>query len=454
MVRGDGLSSATIFAMSTVRLPGGALRAAFLLLLSGSVLSAQEKVSLTASDGQPLVGTLILPRGTPTGGVLFLPARGARRVGFDPLTMRLRNSGLALLTLDPRGHGDSVVDKDGKPIELGRGVPADAAKNPFALATADATAGLDLLVAKGAPKDRLAIVAAGVSCATALRLGAAAPDRPKAVVLLTPDAEDSGLDVTTGAKEFARRACLVMATPEDAPRGATALKAALAYEEAEFREVSGALARGTGMFGTVPGLEATLSQWIADQLAAPWPIDVPVSATIVIDGEPSAGEGAGAAIISIPFETAGKAATVRVTHGPRTLDLAFDVPERYLRLNEVVVFIDGSAAGPRTPDASCYRVSFSPKNPARKPVLVQKGGLKGFEDSDDKGVVALARTEDKTHWTAEVSLDLDRFCGGAAPRTIRLAFQANGQKSDQLRSWPAVESLATSPRAWARARLK
>ena len=37
---------------------------------------------------------------------------------------------------------------------------------------------------------------------------------------------------------------------------------------------------------------------------------------------------------------------------------------------------------------------------------------------------------------------------------VVFAFQANGQKSDQLRSWPAVESLATSPRAWARARLK
>ncbi len=440
--------------MSTARLPVGALGAAFFVLAFGSAACAQEKISLTASDGQPLVGTLILPRGTPTGGVLFLPARGGRRVGFDPLTMRLRNSGLALLTLDPRGHGDSGVDKDGKPIELGKGVPADPEKNPFALATADATAGLDLLVAKGAPKDRLAIVAAGVSSATALRLGALSPDRPKAIVLLTPDSEDSGLDVTTGAKEFARRACLIVSTAEDAPRGATALKAVLAYDEAELREVTGALARGTGMFGAVLGFEATLALWIAEQLASPWPLDVPASATVVIDGEPSAGEGTGAAIVLIPFDTTGKAATVRVTHGPRTLDLAFDVPERYLRLNEVVVFIDGSAAGPRTPDASCYRVSFSPKNPARKTVLVQKGGLKGFEDSDDKGVVALARTEDKTRWTAELSLDLDRFCGGPTPRTIRLAFQANGQKSDQIRSWPAVESLATSPRAWARARLK
>ncbi|HYC76379.1 MAG TPA: hypothetical protein VEI02_02020, partial [Planctomycetota bacterium] len=126
----------------------------------------------------------------------------------------------------------------------------------------------------------------------------------------------------------------------------------------------------------------------------------------------------------------------------------------FIRLNEVAVFVDGSGKGGRAPDKDCYAVSFNPSNPARKPILVQRGGLKGWEDSDDKGVLAAARTEDRSRWTAEIALDLDRFCGGAPPREIRLAFRVAGQRADQLRLLPDGAQTPTSPRGWMIARLK
>src|SRR5689334_817942 len=88
---------------------------------------AQEaaRTTLTASDGQPLVGAWSSPKGAPRGGVLLLPARGSNRFVFDPLASRLVGAGLTSLALDPRGHGDSSKDKDGKAIVLGKGAPVD-----------------------------------------------------------------------------------------------------------------------------------------------------------------------------------------------------------------------------------------------------------------------------------------------------------------------------------------
>lgn len=423
-----------------------------LLVAAGAAAQERSKTSLVASDGQPLVGTTLAPKDAPKGGVLLLPGRGSNRVAFDPLLSRLGGSGLLVLALDPRGHGDSVNDKDGRRLELGKGVPADPTKGPFVDARLDAEAGLDHLIARGAPKSRLAVVAAGSSAAHALDL--AARGRAKAVVLLTPEAEETGLDLLEPAARLGKRPALVLATAEDAERGFDALKGALTAPEAEFRALDGTLARGTAVFGRVPGIEATLASWIVEALETPTPVEIGAAPTVVIDGVPSPDEAALAAVVHVPLGSSSGDATVRLSTSKRSLDVAFDVPERYVRLNEAIIYLDASGEGPRAPDRRCYRVSFSPKNPARKPVLVQRGGLKGFEDADDKGVVAFARVDDKARWTAEISLDLERFCGGPPPRAIRLALQVNGQRATDLRFWPETPQVATAPRFWAKATLK
>src|SRR5262249_22172305 len=156
---------------------------------------------------------------------------------------------------------------------------------------------------------------------------------------------------------------------------------------------------------------------------------------VLNDGEISPNEAAGATTVSIPMGE-GSNATIRLTHTKRSLDIGFDVPETYVRLNEVVVYIDSSGRGSRLIDNSCYRISYSPKNPARKQLLVQRGGLKGFEDTDDKGVTAHGHTEMKRRWTAEISLDLSRFAPGELPKSARMGFQVNGQRMSDIRYYP------------------
>ena len=86
-------------------------------------------------------------------------------------------------------------------------------------------------------------------------------------MLLTPDAEESGLDLAATAKKVGRRPLLIWSSAEDAPRGWTALKEVLAFPEADFRTLEGTLVRGTAAFGKVAGFEATLASWIADRPA-------------------------------------------------------------------------------------------------------------------------------------------------------------------------------------------
>jgi hypothetical protein len=252
-------------------------------------------------------------------------------------------------------------------------------------------------------------------------------------------------------KDIASRAVLVIATSDEAEKGATQLKDGL--PGTELQTLDDRLASGTGMFGRVTGIESTIADWIDRALARPAAVDIPESKLVYNDGEISPGETPGSTKISVPLGD-GSQATIRLSHSRKSLDVGFDIPEPYVRLNEVIVYVDSSGRGSRIVDNSCYRISYNPKNPARKPLLVQRGGLKGFEDSDDKGVVAHAHTEMKRHWSAEVSLDLSRFLPGDLPKTARLAFQINGQRVSDVRYYPDDAKVPTAPGSWVIANLR
>jgi pimeloyl-ACP methyl ester carboxylesterase len=429
------------------------LASALVVLALSTVSRAQERVSFAAADGQPLTGTLAKPAGAAKGGVLLVPMYKGTRTAYDALLLRLAKAGYVALSIDLRGHGDSAKTKDGATIEIGLDVAEKPDTNPFRQMWQDVNAGLDHLAEGGAPADKLIVVGADAGAAVALDAAARSADRPKGLVLMTPPKEPLGLTSLEHARTMAQRPVLILSVEDDAADGPRPLKEAMPYEAAELRILPGTHARGTNMFGKIPAIEATIIGWIDGVTSALPVLEITEAKTVIIDGDVSSGEAPRAKTIQIPFD-GGKAATVRVSHNRRRLDVAFDVPERYVRLNEVIVYVDGSGKGPRVPDEHCYRVGFSPRNPARKPVLVQRGGLKGFEDSDDKGVLAFGRTEDKSRWSAEISLELSRFGPGDMPKSIRIAFQVNGQRATDVRNHPDDANVATSPQSWAPARIQ
>lgn len=70
-------------------------------------LPAPERLSITARDGFPLAAELFLPAGKPRGAVLMAGAMGVPRRFYASWARYLALGGLAVLTLDYRGFGDS-----------------------------------------------------------------------------------------------------------------------------------------------------------------------------------------------------------------------------------------------------------------------------------------------------------------------------------------------------------
>jgi dienelactone hydrolase len=409
------------------------------LAASSGLAAGQERVSLSAKDGHPLAGTLMKPAsGVPKGGVLALPMANSQRLAFDPLLPRLAQAGLLALAIEPRYGTAAVEPTASRPAELDAGVK-------------DVDAALELLVARGAPVDKLAIVGAASGAALAIEHARRTGVRVKALVLLSPGRDDP-LPSPEDLGAVGERPVLILATSDEAGRGARALKEALA--SAEIQLFDDRLASGTGMFGRVKGVESTIADWLDRMLSQPSTLEIGQSRLVLVDGEIAPNEASGATFVDVPLGD-GSAAKVRMSHSGKRLDVGFDIPEPYVRLNEVVIYVDASGRGSRVVDDSCYRVSFNPKNPARKPLMVQRGGLKGFEDSDEKGVIAFAQTPTKErHWSAEVSLDMSRFLPGDLPKSARLAFQINGQRLSDVRYYPDDAKVPTAPGAWVSVRLK
>ncbi len=408
---------------------------------------------MTAEDGQPIIGTLARPNGPPAGGIVLVPMYKSSRGAFAGLQTRLALAGYLALAIDPRGHGDSVNDKDGKPVSIERGTASVPEPNPFLKMWMDVDAGMKLLVERGAPAGKIGVVGASVGASVAIHLATRSKDRPRALVLMTPGVDYLGVPSLEHAKAMPPRPVLILTSEEESGKGPKQLKQVLAYDDAELRVVPGTDIHGTFMLGRVTSIEASIVTWLDTALSTPPALEVGEGKTVIIDGDLSDGEASNPAVAKIPIPNSSDA-TVRISHTTKRLDVAFDIPERYIRLNEVVVFIDGSGKAARTPDQHCYRISFCPKNPQRAPIIVQRGGLKGWEDTDDKGITAFAKTEDKKHWTAEIGLDLSRFLPGELPRKGRIAFQANGARTTDVRSFPGDANLATTPKTWAPMTLK
>jgi pimeloyl-ACP methyl ester carboxylesterase len=414
-----------------------ALVAVCLALGISSVLHAQERVTLSPKDGHPLVGTLMKPVGAPKGGVVALPASKSARVAFDPLLPRLAQAGLLAIAIDPRSEA-------APPVESAPSRPVESSGSRM-----DLEAALDLLVERGAPVDKLAIVASGSGTSVALCFAARTGRRVKALTLLSPG-RDEPIPAKDVLAEISARPILVVATEDEASKGAQPLKDALG---AELNLLSDRLASGTTMFGRVTAIESTIAEWLERTLSRPAALEIPETKLVFVDGDMTPDEAKGALLLQVPLGD-GSSATLRISQARKRLLFGFDIPEPYVRLNEVVIYLDSSGSGGRVIDKNCWRVSFNPKNPARKPLLVQKGGMKGFEDTDDKGVISFARTEEKRRWTAELSLDFSRFLPGDLPKTIRLGFQVNGQRVSDVRYFPDDAKLPTVPGSWAVANLK
>ena len=177
--------------------------------------------------------------------------------------MCIRDSGIAVLALDLRGHGESapelaerVRERDG---ELFRAMHADVA------------AAVEFLRSRGADTTRVAVLGASVGCSVAVDAAVRDPSAFRSLALMTPGAAYLGVDTLEHLQRWPGLPALVLtSTEEQASVDRVAGPLAAAAPAVTRHEVfEGAGLHGTRMLGRVPGVEERLVAFFRETLVRP-----------------------------------------------------------------------------------------------------------------------------------------------------------------------------------------
>ena len=168
-----------------------------------SLVQSGKRVTMTTSDNVVIVGTLYAAE-TKSPVVLCLHQWRSDRSHFDGLSVVLQKQGFTVLSIDMRGHGESVRKKDAGMVTADRNAIPDIRA---ALAFLKSEASADV--------SRVAIVGASYGSSNAIMYAVTEPSI-KAIVLLSPGLNYFNvLPIEPALAQFARGALLAVASAED-----------------------------------------------------------------------------------------------------------------------------------------------------------------------------------------------------------------------------------------------
>jgi pimeloyl-ACP methyl ester carboxylesterase len=369
------------------------------------------------------------------------------RRSYDTLVRQLVDCGFLCLALDLRGHGDSALDPNGKPLVLDGPILDDPGRNPFFLMHADAHAGLNLLVERGAPAGSLGVVGAGGGAAVALHTAVEHGAMVHAMVLLSPGINACGLPADLYAGRQRNRPCLIFASAEEKELAPSKVAAACDASLTRFTVLEERGVHGTGVFGRVPGIEAEISEFCLNSLGQGPAWEIPWCRDVILDGSVETEEGLSA--LKMPIElNDGAIANVRFARDRRRLIVGVSIPERYIRRNEVTVYVDRDPRG-RAISESSLKISVSPNNPEQpaEQIWFGKSGVWSEEKLD--GVRTYSNTRNKDNWSTEIAIPLS-FFGADEKQSFkgRIGVRVRGQRDEELNYLPDSKNLDQSPRTW------
>lgn len=184
-------------------------RAALALLAAGALavpgLRAQartQRVTFRTVDGALLSGSYYETSPKPSPAVILVHMYTRNRRDWEPVATRLAADGIAVLTFDLRGHGESTP------------APTEAGAAPAAMVKDVEAARQFLLTRADVAHDRIGL--AGASLGANLSLVEASTDPAiRSIVLLSPTMDYRGVRIEPSARKFTRPMLLV-ASHEDA----------------------------------------------------------------------------------------------------------------------------------------------------------------------------------------------------------------------------------------------
>jgi len=197
--------------------------------------------------------------------------RGAERASWKSFAERAQRSGLTCLAIDPRGQpgrADTLPDPGGSSPRV---------RVSLDQRLLDVDAAVHVLREKGANRDNIALVGAGMGADLVLHYAADRPDIP-AIVLISPGLDRHGMSAEKTIVGMGTRPVLLMVASGDAyaASSARALKKA-APGFCELREYNGA-AHGTDLLERSLQANEQILLWLsqiigpaADTVVAPSP---------------------------------------------------------------------------------------------------------------------------------------------------------------------------------------
>lgn len=217
----------------------------------------RQPVTLTTEDGVAIASSYTAPHGVPRGAVLLLHMMPATKKSYTEFARALAERGIASLSIDFRGHGDSQYGPDGY---------KNFSDEDQQAKINDVEAGVAFLESKGFSANRIALVGASIGANLALQYAAAHPTIP-AVVALSPGLNYHGV-LTMPAIDGMPRVTRVYlaASSEDAESDAAVEKLAeRCLAKLTVKHFDGA-GHGTTMLEREPTLANELVDWIAKSL--------------------------------------------------------------------------------------------------------------------------------------------------------------------------------------------
>jgi pimeloyl-ACP methyl ester carboxylesterase len=210
-------------------------------------------ITIAAPDGAALAASYYPPALSPqagaqsAAGVVLLHMLGLDRSSWDAFARELQKYGIAVVTLDLRGHG-------------GTSAPADWAKAP-----GDVRAAWDELV-KHPEVNPKATALAGASIGANLALIAGANNvQVGAVAALSPGLDYRGVQPAAVLPNFGQRPVFFIASEGDSYSYTSVKQFVLQTPQGETHYFTGA-AHGTDMFAAAPELTELLLDWLIEKL--------------------------------------------------------------------------------------------------------------------------------------------------------------------------------------------
>lgn len=223
---------------------------------------AIKQISFKSADNLLIAGTFYAADKPNSPAVVMLHQWGSSRASYNDLAKQFQSNGVAVLTIDGRGFGESAVRADGSKMSPNR--DDNAVK---AMKTDVAEAVKFLAGQPNVDKNRIGIVGASYGSSLAI-IHAAGDAAVKAVALLSPGLNYFGnLPTEPAVKSFGARPILLVAAEDDA-ESADAVRRldALATGDKHEIKIYQKGGHGTGILSAGVGLDKLLIDFFSANL--------------------------------------------------------------------------------------------------------------------------------------------------------------------------------------------